>query len=109
MSTAVLASHRRTLATLAISLLAAVSVAAVLASSGHARTTATSKPTIVLVHGGWADASGWNAEVSSLEKLGYPVLAPSNPLRDLTPDSDYLRSILTTIKGPIVLVGHSYG
>jgi pimeloyl-ACP methyl ester carboxylesterase len=108
-STAVLANHRRTLATLAITLVAAASVAAVLASSGHARTTATTKPTIVLVHGGWADASGWNAEVTNLEKLGYPVIAPANPLRGLASDADYLHSVLSTINGPIVLVGHSYG
>jgi pimeloyl-ACP methyl ester carboxylesterase len=109
MSTAVLANHRRTLATLAISLVAAASIAVVLASSGHARTTATTKPTIVLVHGGWADASGWNAEVTNLEKLGYPVIAPANPLRGLASDADYLHSVLSTINGPIVLVGHSYG
>jgi len=108
-STAVLANHRRTLATLAITLVAAASVAAVLASSGHARTTATTKPTIVLVHGGWADASGWNAEVTNLEKLGYPVIAPANPLRGLASDADYLHSVRSTINGPSVLVGHSYG
>ena len=46
---------------------------------------------------------------SPLERLGYPVIAPANPLRDLTSDADYIRSILRTIHGPIVLVGHSYG
>ena len=63
----------------------------------------------MLVHGGWADASGWNAQVTNLERLGYPVIAPANPLRDLTSDAAYIRSILRTINGPIVLVGHSYG
>jgi pimeloyl-ACP methyl ester carboxylesterase len=67
------------------------------------------KPTIVLVHGGWADASGWNAEIATLQKRGYPVIAPANPLRGLDSDAAYIRSILTTIDGPIVLVGHSYG
>ena len=70
---------------------------------------ATSKPTIVFVHGGWADSSGWNAEIAALTKRGYPVIAPANPLRGLTSDADYLRSVLQTITGPIVLVGHSYG
>src|SRR4051812_34914551 len=67
------------------------------------------KPTIVLVHGGWADSSGWNDEVTALTKRGYPVIAPANPLRGLASDADYIRSVLKTIKGPIVLVGHSYG
>lgn len=67
------------------------------------------KPTVVLAHGGWADSSGWNAEIASLQRLGYPVIAPANPLRGLTSDADYVRSVLQTITGPIVLVGHSYG
>lgn len=67
------------------------------------------KPTIVLVHGGWADSSGWNDEVTALTKRGYNVIAPANPLRGLAGDADYVRSVLKTIDGPIVLVGHSYG
>jgi pimeloyl-ACP methyl ester carboxylesterase len=67
------------------------------------------KPTVVLVHGGWADASSWNAVVERLEDRGYPVIAPPNPLRSLQNDAAYLSSILATISGPIVLVGHSYG
>ena len=67
------------------------------------------KPTVVLVHGAFADASGWQAEVRYLQRRGYPVLAPANPLRGLTSDSAYLRSILDTIPSPVVLVGHSYG
>jgi len=70
---------------------------------------ANAKPTVVLVHGGWADSSGWNDEITALQKEGYPVIAPANPLRGLTSDADYLRSVLQTIPGPIVLVGHSYG
>jgi pimeloyl-ACP methyl ester carboxylesterase len=69
----------------------------------------SSKPTIVLVHGGWADSSGWYAEVTALKEKGYRVIAPANPLRGLTSDADYVRSVLQTIDGPIVLVGHSYG
>src|SRR6267378_4036151 len=67
------------------------------------------KPTIVFVHGGWADSSGWNQEISNLERRGYTVIAPANPLRDLASDAAYIRSVLQTISGPIVLVGHSYG
>lgn len=67
------------------------------------------KPTIVLVHGAFADATGWIAEVRLLRHHGYHVIAPANPLRGLTSDSDYVRSVLQTISGPIVLVGHSYG
>jgi pimeloyl-ACP methyl ester carboxylesterase len=67
------------------------------------------KPTIVFVHGGWADSSGWNQEITNLEQRGYPVLAAANPLRSLASDAAYIRSILLTIDGPIVLVGHSYG
>jgi pimeloyl-ACP methyl ester carboxylesterase len=68
-----------------------------------------SRPTIVLVHGGWADSSGWNAQIKSLRDLGYPVIAPANPLRGLSSDADYVRSVVDTIDGPVVLVGHSYG
>lgn len=67
------------------------------------------KPTIVLVHGSWADASGWTEVVEKLQRKGYPVVAPANPLRSLSGDSAYIASVLASIEGPIVLVGHSYG
>jgi pimeloyl-ACP methyl ester carboxylesterase len=67
------------------------------------------KPTIVLVHGGWADGSSWDHAISILQQEGYTVDAPPNPLRGLASDSAYLASYLKTISGPIVLVGHSYG
>ncbi|MDP4510093.1 alpha/beta fold hydrolase [Nonomuraea turcica] len=69
----------------------------------------TSKPTVVLVHGAFADASGWNATIKGLQQAGYPVIAPANPLRDLPGDAAYVSSVLDTIEGPVVLVGHSYG
>jgi len=72
-------------------------------------TSAAPKPTIVLVHGGWADASSWNAITQRLQDDGYTVIAPANPLRGVQTDSAYLSSVLATITGPIVLVGHSYG
>ncbi|MFJ9963531.1 alpha/beta fold hydrolase [Streptomyces avermitilis] len=72
-------------------------------------TTTTTKPTIVLVHGAFADASSWNGVVERLERRGYTVIAPANPLRGLDSDSTYIASVLDSIKGPIVLAGHSYG
>jgi pimeloyl-ACP methyl ester carboxylesterase len=63
----------------------------------------------VLVHGAWANSSSWNAVVERLQALGYTVDAPPNPLRGVSSDSAYLADFLSTISGPIVLVGHSYG
>lgn len=68
-----------------------------------------SKPTIVLVHGAFADASGWIDVARGLRERGYPVYAPANPLRGVAADGDYLRAFVSTIEGPVVLVGHSYG
>jgi pimeloyl-ACP methyl ester carboxylesterase len=67
------------------------------------------KPTIVLVHGAWANAASWNGEIDRLQRDGYVVRAFANPLRGLTSDSATLADFLATISGPIVLVGHSYG
>ena len=67
------------------------------------------KPTIVLVHGAWADASSWSQVTERLQKDGYRVLAPANPLRSLDGDAAYVKSILAQEAGPFVLVGHSYG
>jgi pimeloyl-ACP methyl ester carboxylesterase len=73
------------------------------------RPAGRAKPTVVLVHGAWADASSWSGEVSTLQAAGYDVRAIANPLRDLTTDSEYVADYLKTIHGPVVLVGHSYG
>jgi pimeloyl-ACP methyl ester carboxylesterase len=67
------------------------------------------KPTVVLVHGAFADASGWYGVQERLEDKGYKVLSPPNPLRGVSSDSAYIKSVLSQISGPIVLVGHSYG
>ncbi len=68
------------------------------------------KPTIVLVHGAWADASSWNAVATTLQDQGFTVLAPTNLLRGVTIDAAYVSSFLTQrTSGPVVLVGHSYG
>jgi pimeloyl-ACP methyl ester carboxylesterase len=68
----------------------------------------TAKPTIVLVHGGISDASTFRDITARLQRDGYTVVAPANPLRGIAADSAYLRSVLDTITGPVVLVGHSY-
>ncbi|OLT18688.1 hypothetical protein BJF78_00935 [Pseudonocardia sp. CNS-139] len=67
------------------------------------------RPTVVLVHGAFADASGWDGVIGNLRRAGYPVLAVANPLRGLAADSAYLRSVVDAVPGPVVLVGHSYG
>jgi len=81
---------------------AAVPAAAASGSGG-------TRPTVVLVHGVFADASGWNEVSARLLKAGYDVIAPANPLRDLAGDSEYVGSVVDTIAGPVILVGHSYG
>jgi pimeloyl-ACP methyl ester carboxylesterase len=70
---------------------------------------AQTRPTVVLVHGAWADASSWSGEVATLQAAGYDVRAIANPLQDLATDSEYVADYLKTISGPVVLVGHSYG
>ena len=73
-------------------------------------TDATTKPTIVLVHGAWADGSSWDAVTRQLQARGYTVLVPPNLLRGLTDDAAYIASFLAQrTSGPVVLAGHSYG
>jgi pimeloyl-ACP methyl ester carboxylesterase len=67
------------------------------------------KPTIVLVHGAFADASSWNGVIGRLQQQGYTVMAPANPLRGVTADSAYTASLVNQIDGPVLLAGHSYG
>ena len=71
--------------------------------------TTPAKQTIVLVHGAYADSSSWNGSVKALRQAGHPVIAAANPLRGLESDAEYLRSVLDSIEGPIVIAGHSYG
>ncbi|MEV0390515.1 alpha/beta hydrolase [Nonomuraea sp. NPDC050643] len=70
---------------------------------------ARTKPTVVMVHGAWAGTSSWDGEADALRRAGYVVRAIGNPLRDLTSDAATVADFLKTIRGPIVLVGHSYG
>jgi pimeloyl-ACP methyl ester carboxylesterase len=76
---------------------------------GAAAPACAVKPTIVLVHGAWANTASWNGEVTRLQRDGYVARAVSNPLRGLTSDAASVAAFLDTIPGPIVLVGHSYG
>ena len=66
-------------------------------------------PTVVLVHGGFADASFWGPVITDLQARGLPVLAPPNPLRGLAHDAEYVAGYVNQIDGPVLLVGHSYG
>src|SRR5690348_16451565 len=63
------------------------------------------RPTVVLVHGAWADTSSWSGEVSALQRQGFVVRAVGNPLRGLTTDAATVAAFLHTVDGPIVLVG----
>ncbi|WP_436535490.1 alpha/beta fold hydrolase [Actinoplanes sp. HUAS TT8] len=67
------------------------------------------KPTIVLVHGAFAESASWSGVIQRLRADGYPVIAAPNPLRSLSSDAAGVSALLTTIDGPVVLVGHSYG
>ena len=82
-------------------------------ASAHAGEASTadngSEPSIVLVHGAWADSGSWDGVTRRLRADGYTVYAPPNPLQGLSFDAAYLADFLHSIAGPIVLVGHSYG
>ena len=101
---------RQSLRVIAIS--SALALVAIIWLGGGAsakRADSHPRPTIVLVHGDWADASSWNEVIPRLEHRGFHVVAPPNPLRGPSKDAPYLASFLRTIPGPIVLVAHSYG
>ena len=74
-----------------------------------AKDAPTNKPTVVLVHGAFAESSSWNNVSAKLLAKGYPVIAVANPLRGVKSDSAYLAKLLDAVKGPVILVGHSYG
>ncbi|MBO0610068.1 alpha/beta fold hydrolase [Myceligenerans salitolerans] len=99
---------KRTLLAAGVALTALVTTAGapVAAQGPH---TGPEKPTVVLVHGAFADSSSWNGVITDLRRAGYPVIAPANPLRGLHGDAEYLSSVLDSIEGPVILAGHSYG
>ncbi len=67
------------------------------------------KPTIVLVHGAFAESASWNGVIARLQSHGVTAVAVANPLRSLSGDAAYVRDVIASIGGPVILVGHSYG
>ncbi len=108
-------SRRQVLATAAVAGSASLMATAFGAEAAAAATPAAGssgskvKPTVVLVHGGYADSSCWNDVIQELQQDGYPTIAGSNPLRGIPTDAPYIGSLLDSISGPIVLVAHSMG
>ena len=84
-------------------------LAAVAGSIALSAAAAPLKPTVVLVHGAFADSSSWDGVVAELTRDGYPVFAAANPLRGAASDAAYVASIVKSVDGPVILVGHSYG
>ncbi len=72
-------------------------------------TSSNGSPTVVLVHGAFADASSWNGVIERLQARGVNVVAPANPLRGIASDSAYISTVLEQIAGPVIAVAHSYG
>ncbi|MFZ3599145.1 alpha/beta fold hydrolase [Streptomyces sp. BH104] len=101
---------RRLLTALAAAALLVTGAVSAQANSPEAtRAEDAAKPTVVLVHGAFADASGFNDTIALLHKAGFPVIAPANPLRDTAGDAAYISSVVDTIPGPVILAAHSYG
>ncbi|GAB3060404.1 alpha/beta hydrolase [Intrasporangium mesophilum] len=105
--------RRRRWATAAILAVLVTAVAWTTAAASPTAATAGAgqppKPTVVLVHGAWADASSWSGVASRLQADGYTVRAIPNELRSLSGDAASVRAFIDTLSGPVVLVGHSYG
>jgi pimeloyl-ACP methyl ester carboxylesterase len=100
---------RRSLLSLAFTFAAACGASRTAESPALTVDPQNPKPTVVLVHGAFADASSWTGVVERLQGRGYTVIAPPNPLRGIDSDAAVLASVLKTVDGPLVLVGHSYG
>ncbi|MFC6012299.1 alpha/beta fold hydrolase [Nocardia lasii] len=95
--------RRRLLSALAATVVAVSPVVPALATADPG------EPTLVLVHGAFADATSWDGVAAELRGRGYPVVAVNNPLRGPRNDAAALQGVLDSIDGPVVLVGHSYG
>src|SRR5262245_12264019 len=90
-----------------LSLAAAVGLAGMAAATPLAGSS--EKPTIVLVHGAFAESASWNGVIAELEKRGFRAIAAPNPLRGPASDAASVSAVVRSVKGPVVLVGHSYG
>jgi pimeloyl-ACP methyl ester carboxylesterase len=103
--------NRRNLnAPIAVLMGAALSTATALSASNQGGTQMNaSAPTVILVHGAFADASSWSSVVERLQRAGLKTQAAVNPLRGLTNDGEYIASLAQQVEGPVLLVGHSYG
>src|SRR5918995_1371329 len=98
------------LSRLVLLIAAAALLGFMLQSTSAAAGGSSAKPTIVLVHGAWADGSSWNQVTQRLQRAGYQVLVPPNPLRSLSGDAASISAFIQQrTTGPVVLVGHSYG
>jgi len=102
-----LAAHRLSAVLSAVGLAVVLTILPV--SLRATASPATSKSTVVLVHGAFAGSSSWNPVITQLLAKGYPVVAVAIPLRGVKSDAAYLDNLLASIKGPVILVGHSYG
>jgi len=89
-----------------------IETAMIVALASFATVTSTlavnAKPTIVLVHGAFAESSSWDGVIADLNDDGYPVVAVANPLRSVAGDAAYVAAVVKAIRGPVILVGHSY-
>src|SRR5260370_4925566 len=101
-------SSIRRYALVALAVLAS-GVATHLSAQAAGPATTAAKPTIVLVHGAWADASGWYDVTLALQARGYKVVAVQNSLFSYAKDIETTKRVLDAQQGPIVMVGHSYG
>lgn len=79
------------------------------AAAASAAAAPAVKPTVILVHGAFADATSWNGVAAKLRSDGYTVIGAANPLRSVKGDAQVVSNIVKSINGPVVLVGHSYG
>src|SRR5689334_12184480 len=83
--------------------------AAAFGATAGAAPAANAKPTVVLVHGAFADSSSWNGVAAKLRADGYRVIGAANPLRSVQGDANAVATVVKSVKGQVVLVGHSYG
>jgi pimeloyl-ACP methyl ester carboxylesterase len=87
----------------------ALAAAFALSGGAIAAADAKTKPTIILVHGAFAESSSWNAVIEKLGRAGYTSIAAANPLRSVASDAASIAAIVRSVEGPVILVGHSYG